>query len=102
MRPPQPTHLQRRPPSVADRPLLTFSSLRHRCRLGRMRALLVSIVGAIAVGAVLAGGASAWTTNLVQLDNGNCGRNLQIGSDKKASSSATPSFWLQGDGGLSS
>jgi Fibronectin type III domain len=51
---------------------------------------------------LLAGGASAWTTNLAQLDNGTCGTNLQIGSDKTASSSATPSFWLMGDGGLSS
>jgi Bacterial Ig-like domain len=60
------------------------------------------VVSALAVFALLAGGASAWTTNLVQLDNGTCGTNLQIGSDKTASSSATPSFWLMGDGGLSS
>jgi hypothetical protein len=45
---------------------------------------------------------AAWTTNLVTLDDGICGTNLQIGSDKTASSSATPSFFLRGDGGLSS
>jgi hypothetical protein len=44
---------------------------------------------------------AAWTTNLVTLDDGTCGANLQIGSDKTASSSATPSFFLRGDGGLS-
>ena len=43
----------------------------------------------------------ARTTNTAQLDNGTCGRNLQLGSDKTASSSATPSFFIAGDGGLS-
>src|SRR5690242_10429797 len=42
------------------------------------------------------------TTNVAQLDDGTCGRNLQLGSDKTASSSATPTFLLWGDGGLSS
>ena len=46
----------------------------------------------------LTGSASAWTLNAVVLDNGQCYRNLQIGSDKTASSSATPSFLLSGDG----
>ena len=41
------------------------------------------------------------TTNVAQLDDGTCGRNLQLGSDKTASSSATPQFLLWGDGGLS-
>jgi fibronectin type 3 domain-containing protein len=44
----------------------------------------------------------AFTTNTVQLDNGTCGRNLQLGSDLTASSSATPTFYLTGDGGASS
>ena len=61
------------------------------------------LVGAVlALAFVFAGSALAWTTNLVQLDNGTCGRNLQIGSDTTASASNTPSFWLMGDGGLSS
>src|SRR4051812_25144829 len=48
--------------------------------------------------------ASSWarTTNVSQLDDGTCGRNLQLGSDKTASSSSTPGFLLWGDGGLSS
>ena len=45
---------------------------------------------------------AAWTTNSVVLDDGTCGRNLQVGSDDKASGSATPSFFVRGDGGLSS
>src|SRR5262245_44067411 len=65
------------------------------------RALLA--VGATLLALLLpAAGGAAWTTNLVQLDNGTCGNNLQIGSDRTASSSSTPSFWLMGDGGLSS
>jgi fibronectin type 3 domain-containing protein len=47
-------------------------------------------------------GASARTTNVVQLDDGTCGKNLQIGSDRTASSSATPQFLLWGDGGAAS
>src|SRR4051812_37302392 len=48
--------------------------------------------------------ASSWarTTNVSQLDDGTCGRNLQLGSDKTSSSSSTPDFLLWGDGGLSS
>ncbi|MDP9334421.1 MAG: Ig-like domain-containing protein [Actinomycetota bacterium] len=60
------------------------------------------LVAAVAFAFLVAAGASAWTTNLAQLDNGKCGTDLQIGSDKTASSSATPTFWLMGDGGLSS
>jgi hypothetical protein len=41
-------------------------------------------------------------TNSVALDPGQCGRNLQVGSNRTASTSATPTFLLQGDGGLSS
>src|SRR5689334_20012762 len=49
--------------------------------------------------ATLLPGAASATTNQVQLDNGTCGTNLQVGSDHTASSSATPTFVLQGDGG---
>ena len=45
---------------------------------------------------------SAWVLNQVQLDDGTCGHNLQIGSDVTASSSATPSFLLFGDGSKAS
>src|SRR5262245_42588585 len=45
---------------------------------------------------------SAWVLNQVQLDDGTCGHNLQIGSDVTASSSATPLFLLYGDGSRSS
>ena len=40
-------------------------------------------------------------TNTAALDNGTSD-DLQLGSDKNASASATPSFLLAGDGGLSS
>jgi hypothetical protein len=65
------------------------------------RALLVA---ATAVGALLLAGTggAAWTTNLVELDNGTCGANLQTGSDRTASSITRPTFFLRGDGGLSS
>src|SRR5262245_35151802 len=67
----------------------------------RCRALLAGCAACVAL--VLPGAVgAAWTTNLVQLDNGTCGNNLQIGSDRTASSTSRPSFWLQGDGGLSS
>ena len=73
-------------------------------RLRRVRLCVVPLlVGAVlALAFVFAGSALAWTTNLVQLDNGTCGRNLQLGSDTTASASSTPTFWLMGDGGLSS
>jgi hypothetical protein len=52
---------------------------------------------------LLAGAAgAAWTTNVASLDTGVCGRNLQAGSDRSASTTATPTFFLQGDGGASS
>ena len=50
---------------------------------------------------VFAHASQAATLNTAQLDNGTCGRNLQLGSDKTSSSSATPSFVIAGDGGLS-
>jgi len=40
-------------------------------------------------------------TNTFVLDPGVCGQNLQVGSDKTASKSPTPSFLLVGDGGAS-
>ena len=52
---------------------------------------------------VLAGSSLATrVTNVVNLDDGTCGLNLQTGSDKTASKSNRPSFLLWGDGGLSS
>jgi hypothetical protein len=62
------------------------------------------LAAAAALLALLLPGAvgAAWTTNVVTLDDGTCGTNLQVGSDRTASSSATPSFFLRGDGGLSS
>jgi hypothetical protein len=50
----------------------------------------------------LPGAVSAALVNTAELDNGHCGQNLQIGSNKTASSTATPSFLLAGNGGLSS
>jgi predicted phage tail protein len=68
-----------------------------------VRAVLVTAGCAFGLAVLFTGSAAAaWTTNLVQLDNGTCGTNLQIGSDKTASWSNKPSFWLMGDGGLSS
>src|SRR5262245_61070680 len=64
--------------------------------------LLLSVLVIVAVALVTAGSTLARTTNVVQLDDGTCGKNLQIGSDKTASSSATPQFLLWGDGGASS
>jgi titin len=71
-------------------------------RRARLSAALTAVASlAVAVALLLPAAAAAWTTNSVQLDNGTCGRNLQGGSDKTASSSSTPTFYLQGDGGLS-
>src|SRR5262245_57353927 len=79
------------------------ASARTSSRAPFRRVLLAASIAAL--GAVLlllpTTASSAWTTNLVQLDNGMCGRNLQIGSDKTASSTATPAFYIMGDGGLS-
>ena len=66
-----------------------------------VRVAALGFVIALVCVALGVGGAGAWTTNLVQLDNGTCGQNLQVGSDRTASKSATPSFWIMGDGGLS-
>ena len=69
-------------------------------RIPRRRALVAGVAGVLAL--VVPGAVGAWTTNETTLDPGTCGRNLQIGSDRTASGTATPSFLLQGDGGLSS
>ena len=63
----------------------------------RLALALTVLVGVL----VVPGVTSAWTVNLVQLDTGACGKNLQTGSDKTASLSATPSFYLMGDGAIS-
>jgi Fibronectin type III domain len=68
----------------------------------RRAATCLPLVAAVACAMLVTAGASAWTLNLAQLDNGTCGASLQLGSDKTASSSNTPSFWLMGDGGYSS
>ena len=67
-----------------------------------IRRALPAVAAALA-GLLVAGAAGAeWTTNTASLDNGMCGHNLQIGSNVTASSSATPTFLLEGDGGASS
>src|SRR5262245_54156254 len=69
-------------------------------RRGLLRLAPVLFALAFVLGALLPGSASAgWVLNGVQLDNGTCGHNLQIGSDKTMSSSATPWFLLYADGG---
>jgi fibronectin type 3 domain-containing protein len=76
----------------------------HRRRNRSHRSLLrvlPPILAAALVGLVVIGGSGATTLNTAQLDNGTCGRNLQLGSDRTASASATPSFVIAGDGGLS-
>src|ERR1044072_6478061 len=68
-------------------------------RLGRPR--LAHLVTALFLVGLLAFGVGvgfARTLNGVQLDDGTCGPNLQLGSNKTASSSATPSFLLNADG----
>src|SRR4051794_28535718 len=68
------------------------------------RVTLASLLVLVGVGLVLVvpGVGSAWTLNGVQLDDGTCGHDLQLGSDLTASSSATPWFLLFGDGSRSS
>src|SRR5262245_31602876 len=61
----------------------------------------VAVVLMSSLSCLLASASGAATMNTAQLDNGTCGRNLQLGSDKTASSSATPTFLIAGDGGLS-
>src|SRR4051812_20887717 len=61
----------------------------------------VTLVLFVSLAFVFANASPGATLNTAQLDNGLCGRNLQLGSDKTSSSSATPSFIIAGDGGLS-
>ena len=76
---------------------------RFPCRASRRSFLVFLAVGIVAVAMLVFPSVSfARTTNVVNLDDGTCGQNLQVGSDKTASRSATPSFLLWGDGGLSS
>ena len=75
---------------------------RRRSRSQSLFRMLPPILAAAVASLVVVGGSSAATLNTAQLDNGTCGRNLQLGSDKTASTSATPSFLIAGDGGLSS
>jgi fibronectin type 3 domain-containing protein len=56
----------------------------------------------IALFLLMPGVSSAFTLNGSQLDYGYCGQNLQLGSDRTASSSATPSFVMTGDGSAAS
>jgi fibronectin type 3 domain-containing protein len=61
----------------------------------------VALLFVASVAFALASASHGATLNTAQLDNGACGRNLQLGSDKTSSSSAAPSFLIAGDGGLS-
>jgi fibronectin type 3 domain-containing protein len=63
--------------------------------------MLVSLLAVTLASLALVSASQARTTNVANLDDGTCGRNLQVGSDKTASASATPTFLLWGDGGLS-
>ena len=66
----------------------------------RVVLLLVAVVGFSLVFAGV-GTSGVRTTNVANLDDGTCGRNLQVGSDTTASATSTPTFLLWGDGGLS-
>jgi hypothetical protein len=76
----------------------------HRTSGGLRRTVVCAIGAALGAALVPSVGQawSLWTTNSIELDPGSCGQMLQVGSDPTASSSATPSFMLSGDGGLSS
>lgn len=75
-------------------PSSILQTLRRRHRLVPVVALVLLLL--------LPGSGLAATANVVQLDNGTCGHDAQLGSDKTASSTATPWFYLTGDGGASS
>ena len=76
----------------------TISKLRAR----RGRLAVFSVLPLIVLALILPGVGSAVTLNSSQLDYGYCGQNLQLGSDKTASNSSTPSFVLAGDGSAAS
>src|SRR5262245_8335658 len=86
-RPPRPP-TPRRPEPAAPATVLP-GILSHR--------LLLAATAVAALMLPIAAGAE-WITNSIALDPGACGRNLQVGSDRTASTSATPTFMLQGDG----
>jgi hypothetical protein len=71
---------------------------------GLRRTVVCAIGAAVAAALVPSVGQawSLWTTNHIELDSGTCGQMLAIGSDQTASSSATPSFTMEGDGGMPS
>ncbi len=68
----------------------------------RTACLVGSVLLVLGTALAPAGSAAAFTLNAVELDNGTCVQNLQLGSDATASSIDTPSFLLTGDGPLSS
>ncbi|HTL86243.1 MAG TPA: Ig-like domain-containing protein [Acidimicrobiia bacterium] len=68
----------------------------------RRRTVAVGAGAILAILVIVTWPAAGATTNTAQLDDGQCVRNLQLGTDVNASSSATPSFALVGDGGSSS
>src|SRR5690348_4502493 len=78
-----------------------MSIRRSNPRRGLATKLLLSVLTVMAVALLTAGASLARTTNVANLDDGTCGRNLQVGSDKAAAGTATPTFLLWGDGGLS-
>jgi hypothetical protein len=75
-----------------------------RIAIPRIREIRRPWTLAAACGALLlpAAAGAEWITNAASLDTGMCGRNLAAGSDRTASLTATPTFFLYGDGGASS
>jgi hypothetical protein len=74
-------------------------------KIGRGRRWLINAVAlgaALTTFSVLALPAAGLDLNHAILDDGTCGKVLQLGSDVTASRSNTPSFLLAGDGALSS
>jgi fibronectin type 3 domain-containing protein len=83
-----------------DKPDAHGPGRRGFSRLLRAGVVLLTLA---AVGLPVVEAASAYgTTNTVQLDDGTCGNDLQLGSNITASSSATPTFLLYADGGAAS
>ena len=64
----------------------------------RRSQIVALTLGVAAISLLIVGSGGAFTLNQAQLDDGTCGHNLQLGSDKTASSSSTPWFLLFGDG----
>src|SRR5688572_28886558 len=76
-----------------------MSPIRLRAQV-RGRARLVTLAASVALLlSMLPTGVNAVrVVHMVQLDTGTCGQNLQIGSDKTSSHTATPTFLIYGDG----